>query len=103
MEPYAAEFSPQARAQLEAIQAWWHQHRQSSADLLVQELTAVLRHLQRSPYLGKIYEPRGAQPVRRILLNRTRYHLYYRPDDTARKIYIDAIWYAGRGQAPPIP
>jgi hypothetical protein len=50
----------------------------------------------------KVYEPRGDQPVRRILLNRTRYHLYYRPDDTDRKILIDAIWYAGRGQAPPL-
>jgi hypothetical protein len=75
MALYAVEFSPQAKAQLEAIHDWWCEHRQASRDLLSQELTAILRHLQRSPY---------------------------RPDDTARKIYIDAIWYAGRGQAPPI-
>jgi len=87
MAAYAVEFSPQARAQRAAIQAWSREHRQASFERIVRELPAVLRHLQRSPYLGKVYEPRDAQPVRRILLNRTRYHLYDRPDDANRKMF----------------
>lgn len=103
MPPYAVELSPRVVAQLEAIQDWWRQHRQANPELLFREVSTILHHLQRSPHLGKVYEPRGAQPVRRVLLHRSRYHVYYRADDDARMIRVDAVWHAARGEAPVVP
>jgi plasmid stabilization system protein ParE len=52
------------------------------------------------PSFGSPFLSTRAQGVRRVLLRRTRYHLYYRivGDD----IEILAFWHAGRGTPPPL-
>jgi plasmid stabilization system protein ParE len=37
------------------------------------------------------------------LLHRSRYHVYYRADEDAQIIRVDAVWHAARGEAPQLP
>ena len=38
--------------------------------------------------------------VRRILLSRVRYHLYYRVNEESRQVEVLALWHARRGGGP---
>jgi plasmid stabilization system protein ParE len=68
------ELSSEAQAQVDRIDAWWRENRQAAANLFAEELTAALRALAETPALGVRYAPKPS--VRRLLLRRTRYHLY---------------------------
>jgi plasmid stabilization system protein ParE len=38
--------------------------------------------------------------MRRILMPRTRYHVYYTADDGDRLVRVHAVWHLSRGQRP---
>jgi plasmid stabilization system protein ParE len=90
------ELSAEAQAQVDRIDAWWREHRQAAPDLFAEELEAALCALAETPALGVRYTPRPN--VRRLLLGRTRYHLYVTQD--AAKVYVVAVWSAHRGRGP---
>ena len=62
-----------------------------------EELEAFAFLVARDPNLGRIVRGRDA---RRILLAKTRYHLYFRAEDD--DLVVLAIWHARRGDAPPV-
>ena len=102
MHRYMVEFSPEATAHVEAVREWWWVNRQASPGLFLRELRAALRQVQRSPHTGKLYEAAGVRQIRRILLPKTSYHLYYWPDEAARIVRVYAVWYGGRGEGPKL-
>lgn len=64
------------------------------------ELEAAVRLLENSPLIGKAYPQAPIPEVRRLLIGRSRYHLYWEVDVTTRSLTILAVWYAGRGSGP---
>ena len=45
--------------------------------------------------------PASASPeVRRLLIGRSRYHLYWEVDVASRAVTVLAVWYPGRGSGP---
>ncbi len=90
------ELSAEAQAQVDRIDAWWRENRQAAPNLFTEELTAALRVLAETPALGMRYAPRPS--IRRLLLRRTRYHLYV--TEEASKVYVVAVWSAHRGRGP---
>lgn len=42
------------------------------------------------------------ETVRRVLLTRIQYYLYYRADEAEGAVEVLAIWHARRGGNPPI-
>jgi hypothetical protein len=85
---YAVEFSPEAIVHVERVKEWWLANRRASPSLFLRELRAALRQAQRSPHLGLRYEAAGVRPIRRILLPKTSYHIYYWPDEAARIVRV---------------
>lgn len=78
------ELSEEAEAQVDEIDTWWRQNRRAAPDLFSDELAKALADLEAMPSLGTIYRA-GPEPVRRILLRRTHYHvLVQRERDSAR-------------------
>jgi len=77
--------------------AWWREHRRAAPDLFTDELEAALLALAEMPTLGTRYEP-DPRPVRRLLLSRTHYHVYFMQETD--RVYVVAIWSAFRGRAP---
>jgi plasmid stabilization system protein ParE len=68
--------SERAASQIERSEDWWREQRPDARELFREELQAVLGQLEQMPHLGQIYQG-GRRVVRRILMPRTRNHVYY--------------------------
>jgi plasmid stabilization system protein ParE len=90
----------QRRATREAEQAddWWRRNRPSSPDLFVTEFDRMLAAIVLMPTLGRPARSERAVGLRRVLLRRTRYHVYYRV--RAETLEVLAVWHAARGTGP---
>jgi plasmid stabilization system protein ParE len=91
------ELSEEADEQVREIDAWWREHRRAAPDLFTDELDRALLALGEMPTLGVIYQA-GTRSVRRLLLRRTHYHLYFVQE--SERVYVLAVWNAFRGRTP---
>ena len=79
------------------IETWWRANRTSAPELFVRELETTLALVASSPTLGVLAAREEAFPgVRRVLMRRTRYHLYYRL--VGQTLEVLAIWHTARGE-----
>jgi plasmid stabilization system protein ParE len=92
-----AELSDEADEQAREIDEWWRQNRRAAPDLFIDELDRALLALGEMPTLGVTYEA-GTRTVRRLLLRRTHYHLYFVQE--TERVYVLAVWSAFRGRTP---
>ena len=83
-----------AAEQVRAALAWWRENRRAAPDLLERELRAVLALVAAAPSLGVPARDARLAGVRRVLLRRTRYHVYYR--EAAGRLDVLAMWHARR-------
>ncbi len=100
MKQYRVGFSRTADAHVESIESWWRENRLAAPDMFSRELEAAVRLLETSPLIGKSYPSAPVSEVRRLLIGRSRYHLYWEVDVATRSVTILAVWYAGRGSGP---
>lgn len=92
--------TPEADAQIRVIDDWWRKNRQSSPDLFLEELSGSFDILGDAPRIGRPYRRSPVPGTRRVLLNGTRYHVYYVP--RADEVTVLAVWHAQRGVGPPL-
>ncbi len=92
------EFADEARADVARIDAWWRANRSAAPDLFTNELERASLALEDNPALGVPYQPKPG--VRRMLLRRTRYHLYF--VEEPRRVLVVAVWGANRGRDPSL-
>jgi plasmid stabilization system protein ParE len=94
-------FHPRAVDDVARVDAWWKANRLAATALFQQELDEVLGALVRTPTLGALAPSDDElRDVRRALMKRTRYHLYYRIlGDT---LEVLAIWHSARGDGPEL-
>ncbi len=100
MKRYRVELSPEALDQAQKIRAWWSENRPAAPDLFVDELGAAIRKLGVVPRAGARYEATSQREMRRVLMPRTRYHVYYTVDDDSRLVRVHAIWHTSLGHGP---
>jgi plasmid stabilization system protein ParE len=93
------ELSDEARSQVKSIDEWWRRNRPAAPDLFTLELEHALTRLERTPTLGTPYETE-ARVLRRLLLRRTHYHLYFVEREGA--LFVLAVWSAFRGRGPKV-
>jgi plasmid stabilization system protein ParE len=91
------ELSDEALAQVNEIDEWWRLNRPKAPDLFTRELEQTLAALESTPTLGVAYGA-GSKTVRRLLLHRTHYHLYFAEQGDA--LVVIAVWNAFRGSGP---
>jgi plasmid stabilization system protein ParE len=97
---YRVDFSPEAASHVDAIAEWWAANRPAAPHLFREEIRAAIRQLSRSPHSGLPYESIGVRPTRRLLLPKSRHHLYYVPDDFQHVVRIYAVWHTARRERP---
>ena len=87
------------RAGVEAARAaaWWASHRPEAPDLLRREIEGALELLAAAPSMGAPYEVPG---VRRLVLPRTRYQVFYAYDPGLAQVDILSVWSSLRGRGP---
>ena len=85
---YRIVYAPIAEAQIEAALLWWERNRRQSPALLAREIEAALDQLEVVPQAGRRVLLRGHPDARRLLLPRTRYHVYYVIADAERDVRV---------------
>jgi hypothetical protein len=69
--------------------------------LFAAEFEQTLLHLKTAPDSGQQFHYRRGRLIRRWLMKKSRYHVYYCHDPATHVLEIRAIWSAARGHGPP--
>ena len=96
---WLVELSASALEHADQIQRWWKAERPAAPYLFRQELEAACRRLAGAPRSGAVYRT-GDHVVRRLLLRRSGYHVFYELGEVDRRVTIQAVWHARRGRGP---
>jgi len=99
-ERFRVAFTPRASREVAEARRWWHLNRTKAPDALDEELTTAVDLVASTPSIGAVTRNVALPGVRRILLSRVHYYLYYRPNVEARIIEVVALWHARRGSGP---
>jgi len=99
--------SPRARHQIGLVETWWRQHRPAAPELFTQELASAFDRLADNPlagpgYVGVVAEVGPDYEVRRLLLRRSRYHVYYHFAPDLDRVDVLAVWHTSRGHGPEL-
>jgi plasmid stabilization system protein ParE len=100
---YRVQLTAEARRQLVEIGEWWMENRRKAPDLVLRELARATSLLSVTPRAGKAYRRSSSVSYRRLLLRRSRFHVYYVIDEATQVVSIVAIWNAVRGHGPELP
>jgi len=99
-KPLRIEITSDAQSQIVAAAEWWTENRPAAPDAVFQEVDRILRLLAVQPGLGAEARQATLSGVRRVLLSRIHYHVYYRV--TGDTLQILAFWHASRGHGPSL-
>jgi plasmid stabilization system protein ParE len=97
---YRVDITSRARGQIQEISRWWRANREKNPGLFREELAGVRHQLAHVPTAGPAYDSPEHGDVRRILLIRTQYHVYYVIDEKQRVVTVLAVWHVARGSGP---
>ena len=102
-QPLLVLFTPRAGRQADDAAAWWREHRSKAPNAFAEELERALELIAAEPGVGARARNARLAGVRRVLLHRVRYYLYYRiVEAPERLVQILAVWHAQRGSGPLI-
>lgn len=96
-------FTRRAARHIDEAGRWWHTNRTKALGALREELARALQLITTQPDAGATARNLRLAGVRRILLRRVSYHLYYRlVESPSRSIQVVALWHTSRGDAPEL-
>ena len=101
-EPLRIRVTRRAEVQIRRASEWWVANRPSAPDLLLDELESALSLIVTQPFIGSRSTNSKLSGVRRVLLRRTRYHVYYRVLTETRTAEVLAVWHTSREKDPPL-
>jgi hypothetical protein len=78
--------------QLHEIAAWWSEHREASPWLVLDEFDRCVSLLESTPDAGARFHRSRVPGLRRLVMRRTKHHLYYLHDERNAVVYIIAVW-----------
>ena len=94
-------FTRRAVSHVDEAGRWWQANRTKAPGALREELAQALQLVSSQPDAGATARNVRLAGVRRVLLRRVSYHLYYRlVESPSRSIQVVALWHAGRGDGP---
>jgi plasmid stabilization system protein ParE len=86
--------------QIEEASDWWRAHRVDSPEALADELEHAFELISRQPGVGLPAQGTRLRGVRRVLLRRVGYLLYYRVAPGKDELHVLAFRHARRGTDP---
>ncbi|MFT3820258.1 MAG: type II toxin-antitoxin system RelE/ParE family toxin [Rubrivivax sp.] len=94
------EVTPRAFAQIERAARWWQLNRPAAPGAIADDFEAAKELLAWQPTIGARSASRRFPELRRLWLERVRYHVYY--DVRPGKVMILALWHGSRQQGPKL-
>ncbi len=73
----------------------------STPSVLLEEFEEAVRLVAEIPEIGAPFSRTAIPGVRRLLLQKTKYWVYYTYDARHAVVYVLAVWSARRGAPPP--
>lgn len=92
--------SARAAKHIAAAAQWWAENRPSAHGAIRNDLAQSLALLAEQPGIGNEYRGTRLPGVRRLLVGRIRYFIYYRV--THDTIDVLAVWHVSRGKQPAL-
>ena len=90
--------SARAAKQIHDAARWWAENRPAAPGAVRGDLGQALELLALQPGIGTPCRGASLKSVRRLLLGRIRYFVYYRAN--ADTLEVLALWHASRGEDP---
>jgi plasmid stabilization system protein ParE len=81
-----------ADEQLREIGEWWVANREACPLMLMEEFDRCLSLLESSPAAGSRFYGSRVPGVRRLVMRRTKHHVYYLYDEPSAIVYVLAVW-----------
>ena len=91
----------EAQRRFEAEDAWWRSHRDAK-ELFIEEFAKVLEHIGSLPETGQVYRRTRGKMIQRMLMKKTRCHVYYFHDRDRDLIEIHSVWGARKKRGPEL-
>jgi plasmid stabilization system protein ParE len=91
----------EAQRRFEAEDAWWRENRDAH-DLFIDEFEQTLERLVANPEAGQTYREVRGKLIQRVLMRKTRCHVYYFDDRANDLVEIHTIWGAHKGRGPAL-
>ncbi len=92
--------SARATSQIHKAAEWWTENRPAAPGAVRTDIGEALALLAQQPGVGNAYEGIRAKGVRRLLVGRIRYFIYYRV--TPETLEVLAVWHMSRGKQPSL-
>ena len=92
--------TPRALDEAKRKKSWWLQNRPAVPDLFEQELIAAFDSIAATPTIGAEYPADLGVDVRRVLMPKTRNHVYFAA--SGDEVVILSVWGAQRARGPKL-
>jgi len=92
--------SARAASQIRKAAEWWAENRPAAPGAVRTDIGEALALLAQQPGIGTAYEGSRTKGVRRLLVGRIRYFIYY--DVTSDTLEVLAVWHESRGKQPSL-
>ena len=96
--PLHIKVSARAAAHIRQAAEWWAENRPAAPGAVRTDIGEALALLAQQPGIGVAYKGGSAKNVRRLLIGRIRYFIYYRV--TSETLEVLALWHMSRGKQP---
>jgi len=92
--------SARAAAQIRKAAGWWAENRPAAPGAVRADIGEALALLAQEPGIGAPYAGARTEGVRRLLVSRIRYFVYYR--SSAESLEVLSVWHISRGKQPTL-
>lgn len=97
---FRVKVSARAASQIHKAAEWWAENRPDAPGAVRTDIGEALALLAQQPGIGAAYEGARTKGVRRLLVGRIRYFIYYRV--TPETLEVLTVWHVSRGKQPSL-
>ncbi len=97
---YRLRVSPHAASQIRKAADWWFENRPKAPHAFEEELEKAFGLATRLPLVGQKVHHSRMSGLRRVLMGRVRYYLYYRVETEKDLVKVLALWHSSRTGHP---
>ena len=82
--------------------AWWDKNRTDAPAMFAEDLASAFALIEEFPHAGEAISHPRIPELRRVLLSRAQYHLYYNVLLDDGVVEVLALWHTSRGKKPQL-
>jgi len=99
---YRIRVAPRAAEQIRKAAGWWLRNRSKAPEAFAEEVERAFQLIRALPGVGERVAHPEHPELRRVLLDRIRYHLYYVLSADEEAVDVLAVWHTSRGSGPSL-